>query len=490
MPVIQGRTRAQIRQSIGYNLGAVYVSSASGNGSDTSDLIDNTLTGADDNHNGKWVVFNDANGTSGQITRVSNYTSSSTTLTLSPAIAAISAISDTYELWNAEYNPAVINDFINQSIIDASDRIFDPVESLALHTDGKQLRFDVPSGLSMLRNIYYRDSVDFTSLHSCNSVFDEHSTLVATTLDGAITSTSATSVAVVSSTSLRVNQQILVDSEKMTISSISSNTLTVNRGTGGSTAATHSDGASVLLFPIVDTEDKRQGTGSNKFIIPAAAGTNQIVTESITSKDMSKYDYLEGWVKSTVDTSSGNLQVLLDDTASCASPIESLDIPPLSADTWTFFRVQLANPEVDTAIISIGLKQTGTDLGACTVWLDDIRVVRNDSAVWEPVPKNLWRIDQEASDIVFDRYFRGVAAYKLLKLVGGDKPTLLTSDSSAPEIPDQYIIAQGTALAFAASSGGPATDPDQRRNQAGFWFGRAASDKRAFPLLTNIRLVQ
>ena len=145
---------------------------------------------------------------------------------------------------------------------------------------------------------------------------------------------------------------------------------------------------------------------------------------------------------------------------------------------------------MDTAIISIGLKQTGTDLGACTVWLDDIRVVRDDSAVWEPVPKNLWRIDQEASDIVFDRYFRGVAAYKLLKLVGGDKPTLLTSDSSAPEIPDQYIIAQGTALAFAASSGGPATDPDQRRNQAGFWFGRAASDKRAFPLLTNVRLVQ
>jgi len=35
MAVIQGRTRAQLRQSVGYNLGAVYVSSASGNGSMT-----------------------------------------------------------------------------------------------------------------------------------------------------------------------------------------------------------------------------------------------------------------------------------------------------------------------------------------------------------------------------------------------------------------------------------------------------------------------
>ena len=87
MPVVQGRTRAQIRQSIGYNLGAVYVSSASGNGSTTT-IVDSSLIGADDNHNGKWVVFNDVDGTSGQVTRVSDYTSSSTTLTLSPAIAA------------------------------------------------------------------------------------------------------------------------------------------------------------------------------------------------------------------------------------------------------------------------------------------------------------------------------------------------------------------------------------------------------------------
>ena len=422
MPVIQGRTRAQIRQSIGYNLGAVYVSSASGNGSATT-IVDSSLIGADDNHNGKWVVFNDADGTSGQVTRISDYTSSSTTLALSPAIAASSATDDTYELWDDEYNPAGINDFINQAIIDASDRIFDPVESLALHTDGHQLRFDVPSGLSMLQNIYYRSSVDFKRLHACASTFDE---------------------------------------------------------------TTDSDFTQAL-----DTKDRRQGTQSLKLTIAAGASAGDFIADSITSADISGYDYVEMWVKSTVATSAGNLKLHLDNGTVTAdgNDLESLDIPAVSADTWTFVRVSLSNPESDTAIASIGFEYD-SDLGACTVWLDDISVVRNGSAEWVKVPRNLWHIEHGSSDIVLDNYFHGTAPYNLLKLVGGDKPALLTSDTATPEIPDQYLIAQGTALAFAASSGGPSTDPDQRRNQAGFWFGRASSDKRAFPLLTNVRLVQ
>ena len=492
MAVVQGRTRAQLRQSVGYNLGAVYVSSSSGNGLTTT-IVDNTLIGADDNHNGKWVVYNDADGTAGQVTRVSDYTSSSTTLTLSPAVAASSVTSDTYELWDDEYNPAIIDEFLNQSILDVTGRAWDPVEDLSLHTDGKVQRFDIPSGIEMIQNIYYRSSVDSTRLLSCNSAFDEQSTLVATTLDGAITSTSATSVPVVSSTPLRANQQIMVGSEKMTISSISSNTLTVSRGAGGTTAATHSNGVSVLLFPVVDTKIKKQGTASNQFVIPAAASADQIGTDSISSKDISRYDYLEGWVKITrageATTTAADLAILLDDTANCASPLEELDIPALTDDTWTFFRVKLANPELDTAIISIGLKYD-VDLGACTIWLDDISVVANDSAQWSKIPRNLWRIDKEAQDIVLDNYVHGVARYNLLKIVGGDKPALMTSDTDTPEVDERYLIAAATSKMFAASSGGPSTDPDQRRGQAGFWKGEANRAQRSLPFQTDIRLAR
>jgi len=383
--------------------------------------VDNSLVGGDDNHIGKWVVFNDADGTSGQVTRVSDYATSGTTLTVSPAVSANSATSDTYELWDDIYPPARVDDFINQAILDATGHAYDPVEKLDLHTDGKVLRFDIPSDLAMIQNIYYRRSVDYTRLLACDSAFDE-----------------------------------TVDSD-ITVSA--------------------------------DTKIKKQGTASNRFTIVAGASAGDIATDSITSRDISKYDYIEFWVRSSVATSAGNLKILLDDTASCASPLETLSVPALSADTWTFCRVALANPETDTAIISVGLEYD-SDLGACIVWLDDISVVKNDSAQWERIPRNLWRIDKEAQDIVLDNYVHGVARYNLLKIVGGDKPALLTADSSSPEIDEQYLIARATGLAFASASGGPNTDPDNKNNMAGFWMGLSSSARRAFPILTDVRLVQ
>ena len=421
MAVIQGRTRAQLRQSIGYNLGAVYVSSASDNSTAADEITDNTLIGANGNHNGKWVVFNDASGTSGQVTRVSDYTSSSTKLEVSPALAANPATSDTYELWDDEYNPAVIDDFINQVIMESTGHAWDPIENVSFHTDGYQLRFDVPSGISMIQDISYRNSVSSTRLHACAEAFDE-------TVDSDITAST-------------------------------------------------------------DTKQRRQGAQSCKFVIAAGASAGDIATDSITSTDISGYDYIEFWARSTVAASAGNLKILLDDTASCASPLETLSVPALSADTWTFCRVALANPETDTAIISVGLEYDA-DIGATTVWLDDISVVKNDTAGWVKLPRNLWRIDKEAKDVVFDKYVHGVARYSLLKIVGGDKPALLSADTDTSEVNERYLIAGATARAYAASSGGQGTDPDQRRGQAGFWFGMANSAKRALPLLVNVRLVE
>ncbi len=420
MAIVQGRTRAQLRQSIGYNLGATQVSSASGTGSTTT-IVDNTLVGGDDNHIGKWVVFNDVSASTVEISRVSDYVASTTTLTVSPAFANASVANDTYELWDDIYPPLRVEDFINQAILDATGHAYDPVENLSLHTDGKTQRFDIPSGLSMIQNLYYRSKVGYARLLSCNTAMDEN-----------------------------------VDSD-----------FTVT----------------------ADTKMKKQGTASNRIVIADGASAGDIVTDSITSKDISEYDYIEFWIRSSVATSAGNLKILLDNTANCASPLETLSVPALSADTWTFCRVALSNPESDTAIISVGLEYD-SDLGACTVWIDDITVVNNDSAQWIKVPRNLWKIDKQEKDIVLDDYTHGVARYNLLKIVGGDKPALLTADTDTSELDEQYLIARATALAFASASGGPNTDPDNKNNMAGFWMGMSQQAKRQIPLLTNIRLVE
>ena len=425
MAVIQGRTRKEIRQSIGYNLGTIYVSTATGGSNST--VVDTSLTtviGGDNDHIGKWIVFT-SGALDGTIARITDYDASEVELTFQPT-AGSSASGLTYELWDSDYPPARVHDFINQSITEATGYTYDMVEDQSLHSDGHTLRFDIPSGLSMIQDIYYRDKVEFTQLHGCNTAFDSS-----------------------------------VDSD-----------ITVS----------------------VDGEDKKRDTSSCKFVIAGGASAGDIAGDTFTAKDISKYDYVEFWIKSTVATSSGNLKIHIDDAAittstiSAGTVLETVNVPALSADTWAFCRLALSNSESNTAIAAVALEYD-SDLGACTVWLDDISVTRNDTGYWRQVPRNLWRIAQQSRDIVFDEYFDGFAPYSLLKIVGGDKPALLSSDSTTNEISDSYIIERTTALAFSASSGGPNTDPDARRQQAAFWFGMAQASKRNFPLLTNVRTV-
>ena len=420
MPV-QGRTRKQLRQSIGYNLGVLKAGTATGGTNNT--LIDvNTFRGGDDTYNGKIILVTDASDGTTQTTQyVNDYTASNNTVQFQQNASFTVASGDTYEIWDDAYEPEVIEEFINQAIIDATGQAYDPVEDVSLHADNRNMRFDIPSNISIINRLYYRNKVTSTLLHSCNAAFDE-------TVDSDITVT-------------------------------------------------------------VDTEDKKRGTGSNKFVIAAGASAGDIATDSISSKDISKYDYLECWVKSTVATSAGNLKILLDDSASCASPIETLEVPALTANTWTYARMALANPETDTAIISIGLEYD-SDLGACQVRLDDIKVVQNDTAEWTIFPKHLWRIDRNARDLILTDSGRLEAGYSLLKIQGGDKPALLTTETATSEIDDSYIIARATGLAFAAASGGPGTDPDQKRQQAAFWFGLAEQSKRAFPTMITGRWVE
>ena len=420
MPV-QGRTRKQLRQSIGNNLGAIRTGTAYDAGSKTT-LISLSLVGGDDTYNGKWLTVADVTNSNNTETRIiSDYTASAYRLTVQQAYSFATAAGDTFEIWDAQYRPEVIEEFINQAIIDATGQAYDPVEDVSLHADNRNMRFDIPSNISIINRLYYRNKVTSTLLHSCNAAFDE-------TVDSDITVT-------------------------------------------------------------VDTEDKKRGTGSNKFVIAAGASAGDIATDSISSKDISKYDYLECWVKSTVATSAGNLKILLDDSASCASPIETLEVPALTANTWTYVRIALANPETDTAIISIGLEYD-SDLGAFKVRLDDIKVVQNDTTEWTIFPKHLWRIDRNARDLILTDSGRLEAGYSLLKIQGGDKPALLTTETATSEIDDSYIIARATGLAFAAASGGPGTDPDQKRQQAAFWFGLAEQSKRAFPTMITGRWVE
>lgn len=407
-------TRLQIRQAVGFNLGGYKLITAIAGGSTTTFLTNDLWGGADD-HNGKWLHAPTLDPTKTYRVVDSSVTAYVTTLTFHPAATSIVA-ANTAELFEMRFDPLMIHGFINQAIIEVTGLAFDPEESLALHGDGRQRRFDIPDEFAMVNGIYLRKSVTGAEIHQCATAWDD-----------------------------------AVDAD-----------FTVT----------------------VDTKDYKLASGSMKIVVAATVSDGDLMTDDISSLDLSGYDYVEFWIKATAAVVASDLYLLLDNVADCASPQETLVIPALVADTWTFVRVALANPELDTAIISVGLEYNANS-GANTIWLSDIKAVKDDSGYWVKMDRNNWHVDQEARQLVME-YAPG---YYLIKLTGGDKPVLLDADATVCEVDEEFVIARATELALLSAGGGPGTDPDALRSLASYWGNIADRAKRSMPWLVGVRTV-
>jgi len=123
-----------------------------------------------------------------------------------------------------------------------------------------------------------------------------------------------------------------------------------------------------------DTAVKREGSASAKCALAAGFTTGLIATTDFAAKDLSRYDKIHLRIRSSGAQSAGVLQLCLDNTAVCASPLETLDIPAVSADTWYDFYLDLVYPSGLTAVISVGLNATA-DPGAVNIWLDKVEAI-------------------------------------------------------------------------------------------------------------------
>jgi len=122
------------------------------------------------------------------------------------------------------------------------------------------------------------------------------------------------------------------------------------------------------------------GTSSVELAYAAAAAAGVITTEVIAVTTLVPYKYIDLWVKCTVDAAAGDFQLMLDDTAKCVSALETINLPALEAGVEQHVRLTLANPETDLTLISVGIKLV-TDLGACSLFVDDIRAATSGERV-------------------------------------------------------------------------------------------------------------
>lgn len=416
MPVTK-LTWKQVRTQVAINLmGVEFVASSPTLAGTTSTIIDNSLRHVDP---GSWVLG--TGGTiDGDLSRVVSFEPSGHIIKVEPALSASTLTTHTYEIYDSRFPPGLLLNFANQAIDRAAGRFYAREESLALHSDGQQMRYDLPSEFALLDKIEYRNRVSRKEVHNCGRVFDE---------------------------------------------------------------ATDAD-----ITVATDSEIKKSGSNSLRFTVVGAVSNGDLVSDSIVSTDFSFGDTLEGWVRCTAALAAADLNILLDDTASCVSPLETLAVPAVAADTWTFFRVPLANQELDTAIISVGL-ECNANAGAMTIWLDDLAIVKERSAHWERLSKRSWSLDREGDDIILTRDGVNQLGYSLLKLSGGSYPTRLSADTDVLDLPEQYIINAATAFAMMGNSTGRENDPQDRRGMSAYWVGAFAEAERKFPRMQNARKI-
>ena len=119
------------------------------------------------------------------------------------------------------------------------------------------------------------------------------------------------------------------------------------------------------------------GTNAARVTTSTVGADVVMMSEAISpAKDLSTYHGVIFWARTSLTTTAAQLKFLLDETAQCASPSESLAIPALTANTWRQCFCKFAGATTDRdAIISVGL-YADEDLADGTFDVDDVYAVK------------------------------------------------------------------------------------------------------------------
>ena len=370
MPAIQGRTREQIRFGAGSEAGVVESLSASADGeSDGSTIKVNTLIGGDGDQNGKHVriVSGDPDGNERRVSQ-SLVVAGVTELHIQPSASAQVDSGDNFELWNEDFPPKTVDEYVTQAEIEISERGYTlHSQDEGLFGNMKQAKYDRPSGF-----------VEISEIRVTTHVPGE----------------------------------------------------TVIENSGAWTESLDSDVTSGQ-----DTEDFREGNASTTFTVAGTISAgDKMASEAIASIDISRYNTVEFWFWSDVALAASDLALLLDDTASVGSPLETILFPAIVARTWTRVQLTLANPESDTAIISVGLEYNANPVAALFK-INRINALADDERAWsDPIDNRLWRPNIEDAKLEFTHAGRMLIAGRRLQITGRKLPTIMTTDSSTSQI--------------------------------------------------------
>jgi len=404
---IRSRTRKELRQEIGRNLGAVITGIATGG--TTTTLIDTqSLLGGDDDYNGKYIRLTSGNA-NGKTGIVSDFVNSSNTATIKPiegtAFSGAIADDDTYELWDETYNPDFVDDFINDAIVQFTPRALVPEEDTSLCGHISRPEHSIPSNMVAISEVFYRTSFDSKTLDDANN----------------------------------------------------------DDWTAGTNVTLSKD----------STDYRANGSALN--IVTGDVGSQALATKTIGSVDISNMDKVEFWIKSKDALSASSLTLTIG---------SALNLPALSARTWTKVVLDLSLPENLTAVTSLVVSSAhATENDTNEIWINDIRAIDSTTEKYEKLAPYCWRIDRENGKLRFINGCESTVNNAKIKLLGYKLPSVLSSDTDTCDINPTLIVSKATARALISQAGGRTTDLDERRQLSQWWESQSILAERSLPLL-------
>lgn len=158
-----------------------------------------------------------------------------------------------------------------------------------------------------------------------------------------------------------------------TASSVSGMVATVEDTADSATGWGQTGGACGGAAPIADVATKHEGLAAIS-CANGNVGTGDRWYRNITSEDWSAYTGVGFWVRANNSIAAGSLQFSYDNSTNLASPLESISVGALAANTWTYVVLNFG-ATTRTAVVSYGLRVA--DNGGVdnrTVWFDDFLI--------------------------------------------------------------------------------------------------------------------
>jgi len=124
----------------------------------------------------------------------------------------------------------------------------------------------------------------------------------------------------------------------------------------------------------------------------AVGATTLLMYEDFTAVNLTAYDGIYCWLRSSLTTAAGDLQVIIDETNGCAVRLEALNVPILTAATWKQFFARLSDPTILNLVLSVGLYQV-TDLANGTFDVDDVEALKEIDGI------KSWTLDYTADTL-------------------------------------------------------------------------------------------